>query len=381
MPGKKLLSAVLCCLLLLSLLGCGGSPRAEGEGAGWEEAGSSQLELQYAQQFSVDCFSDGSALLTIAGTDRFLIVPEGCEPPDGLDSDVVILRQPIRNIYLASSSAADLFLQLDALDDLRLTSTTAANWRLPEMQEAVETGQILYTGKYSAPDFEQILSEGCGLVIENTMIYRSPEIKEKLEDLGLPVLVEHSSYESHPLGRVEWIKVYGLLVGKSDEADRFFDRQVQTLSALNELEETGQTVAFFHINSAGAAVVRKPGDYVSKMIELAGGQYVFSALDSDDNALSTVNMQMETFYAEAKDADILIYNSTIDGEIDTLEQLLEKSSLLADFKAVQNGNVWCTEQNMFQQTSAAAGMISDINAILTGEADALDQLTFLHRLT
>ena len=381
MPGKKLLSAVLCCLLLLSLLGCGGSPRAEGEGAGWEEAGSSQLELQYAQQFSVDCFPDGSALLTIAGTDRFLIVPEGCEPPDGLDSDVVILRQPIRNIYLASSSAADLFLQLDALDDLRLTSTTAANWRLPEMQEAVETGQILYTGKYSAPDFEQILSEGCGLVIENTMIYRSPEIKEKLEDLGLPVLVEHSSYESHPLGRVEWIKVYGLLVGKSDEADRFFDRQVQTLSALNELEETGQTVAFFHINSAGAAVVRKPGDYVSKMIELAGGQYVFSALDSEDNALSTVNMQMETFYAEAKDADILIYNSTIDGEIDTLEQLLEKSSLLADFKAVQNGNVWCTEQNMFQQTSAAAGMISDINAILTGEADALDQLTFLHRLT
>ncbi len=380
-PARKLISTVICCLFLILLLTACGISAQDREGkAGLQEASLSGMELQYAEQFCVDYLDDGCALLTIAGTDRFLIVPEGCEPSAGLDSDIVIIRQPIRNIYLASSSAADLFVQLDALDSIRLTSTTAANWRLPEMQAAVEAGQILYTGKYSAPDLEQILSERCGLVIENTMIYRSPEIKEKLEDLGLPVLVERSSYESHPLGRVEWIKVYGLLVGKTGEADRFFGAQVQTLAGLKELEETGQTVAFFHINSNGAAVVRKPGDYVSKMIELAGGTYIFSDLGEDDNALSTVNMQMETFYAGAKDADILIYNSTIDGEIDTLEELLEKNSLLADFKAVRNGDVWCTEQNMFQQTSAAAGMISDINAIVTGDADGLDHLTFLHRL-
>ena len=38
--------------------------------------------------------------------------------------------------------------------------------------------------------------------------------------------------------------------------------------------------------------VRKPGDYVAKMIELAGGSYVPQTADADENALSTMNMQM-----------------------------------------------------------------------------------------
>ena len=40
--------------------------------------------------------------------------------------------------------------------------------------------------------------------------------KEMIEDLGIPVLVDRSSYESNPLGRMEWLKLYGLLLGKED---------------------------------------------------------------------------------------------------------------------------------------------------------------------
>ena len=54
-------------------------------------------------------------------------------------------------------------------------------------------------------------------------------------------------------------------------------------------------------------------------------------------ALSTMTIQMESFYASAVDADIMIYNSTIDGEIRTIDELLTKSPLLADCKAVQEG--------------------------------------------
>ena len=63
-----------------------------------------------------------------------------------------------------------------------------------------------------------------------------------------------------------------------------------------------------------------------------------------------------------------------------MQDLLEKSSLFKDFKAVQNGEVWCTEQSMFQQSSATAGMIADIHMILSGEAEGRDQLTWLHRI-
>ena len=66
---------------------------------------------------------------------------------------------------------------------------------------------MYYAGKYNAPDYELILSKACDLAIESTMISHSPEVKEQLEQLGIPVLVERSSYESHPLGRMEWLKL------------------------------------------------------------------------------------------------------------------------------------------------------------------------------
>lgn len=47
-------------------------------------------------------------------------------------------------------------------------------------------------------------------------------------------------------------------------------------------------------------------------------------LPEEENALSTMNMQMEDFYAAAKDADILIYNGTIEGELGSIEELTSK---------------------------------------------------------
>jgi len=335
------------------------------------------MELEYATQFAVDYYSDGSRLVTI-GEDKFLVLPEGVEP--GVETDAVIIRRPLSKLYVAASAAVDLFICLDSLDVIRFTSTTSSNWALPEMVDALDKGTILYAGKYSAPDFELLLEEKCPLAVENTMIFHSPAIKEQLETLEIPVIVEMSSYETHPLGRVEWIKFYGVLLGLEEEAEAFFKAQTDQLAEIRPLEGETKTVAFFHINSVGAAVVRKPGDYVSKMIQMAGGSYVpAELLIEEENALSTMNLQMEAFYYGAKDADILIYNSTIDGSLDTIEQLLGKSSLLADFKAVQNGDVWCTEQSMFQQSSASAGMIMDLNAIITGTAES-DTLRFLHKL-
>ena len=338
------------------------------------------LELQYADQFSVDYYEDGYALITIEGDGQFLLVPDGKEAPDGLDSDIAVIRQPLQNIYLVATSAMDLFCALDGLDSISLSGTNADGWYIDEAKKALEDGSISFAGKYSAPDYELILSKGCDLAIESTMIYHKPEVKEKLEQFGIPVLVEHSSYESHPLGRTEWLKLYGVLLGKEDLADKLFQEQVDKLKAIEDSESTGKTVAFFYINSVGAANVRKSGDYVSKMIELAGGKYIFNALgDEEDNSLSTMNMQMEEFYAGAKDADYIIYNSTIDGELTDISQLLEKSSLLADFKAVKDGNVWCTNQNLFQETMELGTMIEDIHTMLTSDDPDLDTLTYMHK--
>ena len=194
-------------------------------------------------------------------------------------------------------------------------------------------------------------------------------------------MVERSSYEPHPLGRTEWMKLYAVLLGKEDVAEKAFKEQTDKLDKVlsSDDKDTGKTVAFFYINSTGAVNVRKSNDYVSEMIHLAGGTYVPDTGKSD-NALSTMNMQMEEFYAKAKDADYIIYNSTIDGELTSISELLAKSELLSDFKAVKDGNVWCTGKNLFQETTGLGTMIEDIHTILTTEDDSLDELNYVHKL-
>ena len=355
-------------LLCIGLLTACGSTSSEQTELWSEQACTGHMTLQYATEFSVDYY-DPYALITIADNQQYLLVPEGETVPVGLDTNITVLQQPFQNLYVAASSAMDLFDGIGALEQVRMTSTTEKNWSLPHIQSALEQGTMLYVGKYSAPDYETILSQGCNLAIESTMIYHSPEIQEKLEALGIPVLVERSSYESHPLGRMEWLKLYGLLMNRETEADAYFTAQSEKLDSILTEKNTGKTVAFFYITTNGSVNIRKPGDYTSKMIELAGGNYLFSAEDLkvEENALSTMNIQMETFYAAAKDADYLIYNSTIDGDIPNMEQFLQKSPLLADMKAVKEQHVWCTKQNLFQQT--------------TGAADGKDQLTYLHRIS
>ena len=360
---------------LALLAGCAAAP----SGTSWQEAEpTGRMELDYATQFTVDEYADGSRLVTIGGTDQYLVVPEGVSAPAGLPEDVTVLQQPLDQIYLVATSAMDLFRSLDGLGSIRLAGTDADGWYIPEARQALEDGTILYAGKYNAPDYELILSEGCDLAVESTMINHNPEVKEQLERLGVPVLVERSSYEANPLGRMEWIKLYGVLLGKEEEAEAAFDQAAAAAEALADGQPTGKSVAFFYINSMGTVNVRKTGDYVAEMIRMAGGSYLPDQPAENDNALSTMNMDMESFYQAAREADVLIYNSTIGGELQTLDQLLDKSPLLADFKAVQTGNVWCTGKNMFQESMALGDMIGEIHRVLTEEDP--QGLAYLHRL-
>ena len=77
---------------------------------------------------------------------------------------------------------------------------------------------------------------------------------------------------------------------------------------------------------------------------------------------------------------MLIYNSTIEGEVDSLAALLEKCPLLADCKAVQQGNVWCTAQSLFQQSMELPDLILDMNRVFTQEDPPESELKFLTKI-
>lgn len=389
---------------------------ATGQGtAGIEWSSPERVALSYAQEFTLDRYSNGASWITISDGSQFLVVPEElAEVSDeellrgikqsgetvgsmaeneadnmtesGAESmaaeTITVVRQPVDRIYLVASAVMDMFSTLDGLDRIRLSGMDTDDWYIEEARAAMEEGSILYAGKYSAPDYELILSEDCDLVIENTMIDHSPEVKENLMSFGIPVLVDHSSYENHPLGRVEWIKLYGTLLGKEEEAAAVFEKQEKILAEVEQdiaLNQDGErpAVAFFYITNNGAANVRKSSDYVPKMIELAGGTYIYSDLGETESHASSMTMQIEEFYATAKDADYIIYNSAVDGEVRSLEELFAKCELLADFKAVQEGHVYCTTKNLYQESMAIGDLIRDMHVMMT-DGDEVKQMQYLY---
>ena len=204
------------------------------------------------------------------------------------------------------------------------------------------------------------------------------KVQEMIEDLGIPVFVDYSSYESHPLGRTEWIKLYGALLNKEEEADTFFDQQAQVIEELKGFENTEKTVAYFYVSTDGSIVVRKSDDYIPSMIEIAGGRYAFKDLKNPDSNAPSVKLTMEEFYATAVDADYLIYNGTIDGQVNSISELEAKNELFSEFKAVKDGNVWYTGKNLYQATDTVGELIKDMHLMLTG-GDA-SQMTFLEKM-
>mgnify|MGYP004655080975 FL=1 len=193
---------MLCCLWITGLLwlyGCSSpsSDSASGEAVSSEMAANEtektveqeapvfanlekqgSMELAYAENFGVDYYEGGYEMLrTVDGT-QILLVPEGEQTPTGLESGTIVLERPVSDLYLVSSGVMDMFRELDALSTIRFSAQKEENWYIEEAREAMAQGTIRYAGKYNRPDYEQIISEGCSLAIENRMILHAPEVME-----------------------------------------------------------------------------------------------------------------------------------------------------------------------------------------------------------
>jgi len=287
-----------------------------------------------------------------------------------LPASITVLRPPLDNLYVAATSSMALFDAAEAIGQVKLTGTKAEGWYIDAPKKALLAGSMLYAGKYSAPDYELLASSGCDLAVESMMILHTPEVKEKLEELGIPVFIDTSSNESHPLGRTEWVRLYGVLTGHEEEAEAFFETQRKQFAETGSYKKTGSSVAFFSISSNGHVIVRAADDYVPCMIGIAGGTYAFKKLLNETGRSASVRLSMEEFYNTAKDADYLIYNAAIEKPVGSIKELCGLSPLLADFKAVRSGRVWQVRRNLYQSPDLTAQMIRDIHKMLTEKNDS-----------
>lgn len=394
-----------------------------------------------AEYFRLSVYEDASGakyqlLETAGGLHRYLIVPADAQVSDrksdyftaraseansankekkGDALELTVLQQPLTTTYVAASAVMAPLCDLGAVSQIRFSGLREEGWYVDEARTAMEKGSMLFAGKYSEPDYETLLREGCDLALESTMIYRSPEVIEKLSALGIPVYIDYSSYEPHVLGRLEWIRVYGALFGHEEKAQQWYQTERDRIRAIQKDAETSSgkasqsgksteksetktsrnskneassigsssgsagtdttadlrpTVVYFYVNSSGQIQVRQPHDYIPELLELAGARYLAPDMSSlSGSRKSNVTVSLEDFYSSCRDADYLIYSATLDRPLSSIRELLGKNALFADFKAVKEGHVYTTDKDFYQLSDRMADFAEDVHRMLQGQGD------------
>lgn len=329
--------------------------------------------------------------------------------------ELTVLQQPLTTTYIAASAVMAPLCDLGAVSQIRFSGLREEGWYVDEARTAMKAGSMLFAGRYSEPDYETLLREGCDLALESTMIYRSPEVIEKLSALGIPVYIDYSSYEPHVLGRLEWIRVYGALFGHEEKAQQWYQTERDRIRAIQKDAETSSgeasqsgksaeksetktsrnskneasstetssgragtdttadqrpTVVYFYVNSSGQIQVRQPHDYIPELLELAGARYLTPDMSSlSGSRKSNVTVSLEDFYSSCKDADYLIYSATLDRPLSSIRELLGKNALFVDFKAVKEGHVYTTDKDFYQLSDRMADFAEDVSRMLQDQDD------------
>ncbi len=338
------------------------------------------MELTSAKLFTVDYFKGGYKLITVTSTEsavqKILTVPEGMSIPAEVEDGTIVLQMPLTDILVSSTPTTSLINAIGVLDRISLTTTEYDAWYIDEVKTAMDAEKIIYIGSYKEPDYEMLVAAAPPFAVFSTMLSSVPEVAEKLDELRIPVLLDQATYEEQPLARVEWAKLYGALFDCEDTANTLFEEQVKYVEEIPSATAE-KTVAMFYITSKNVLYARQGGDYMAKMLEMADGKYIFADINPEETG--TIKMDFESFYAGAKDADYIIYIWSLGGKPETLADFTSKNELFADFKAVKEGNVWCTTPDFFQISDTLGYMIKDIHTMLTMTDDS-ETITYLFKL-
>lgn len=325
----------------------------------------STMELKYAESFTIDYYKDGYKTITDWTGRKTLLVPEGKEVPE-VKEGVDIIQLPLKTVGAFSTTIATELRPLDLMDKLSLVTTDKDRWHIPEIKEMMEEGKITYVGKNSAPDYELIQAANPDLIlISSGTSHGGNETIEKFNELGVKWIGHGNQRETDPRGRLEWVKLSGALFDKEKEAEDFFNSQLEKIEEIEgKLENTKGGAKTFATTflSGDVYYVRNKGDYEVKMLELAGGEYIFSDLNPDMDG--NTKMNAEELYKGIVDADIFFYNNLNGPSIQSISDLIDNAEYFGEIKAVKEKNVWGYKAHYYQSGDQLADIINDLYTIL-----------------
>lgn len=283
----------------------------------------------YAKRFSLEK-RNGYSQLTIfnpwqgaqAVIQKWYMISEGDQIPDGINPEEVI-TVPVRKVVCMSTTQLAMISALHEYNSVMGFSGTDFIYD-PEFVKMVQAGLISDVGYEDNLNKEMILKIFPDIIIAYGVGAESSGYIAKLKELGIKVMFDADYLEEEPLGKSEWIRVFGSLYAKDHIADSIFS------SVVTRYKSVKRTVTVDQKHKPGVLLglpfrdtwYISPGNsYISKLIDDAGGKYLWS----DKQSSVSMPVSIESVYLRALKADCWLNIGTVSSksEIMAIDSRLE----------------------------------------------------------
>jgi iron complex transport system substrate-binding protein len=325
---------ILICLALL-LYGCTGNS-SSGDG----KMNPSISHVKYAERFRLET-KDGFTILTIINpwqgaeniSQVYYLVRRGEDLPAGYDSTKLI-RTPVRHIIAMSTTYLSM---ISALGEIERVSGISGSGLLfdDNMRHAVSTGKIADVGFDENLNKELIVKLNPDLVMVYGVGGESTGFTGKLRDLGIKVIFNADYLENDPLGKAEWIKVFGALFLKEKEADKLFssiDSEYNSIKAIIREKAINRPSVLLGLPWKDTWYISPGNSYMSRLISDAGGDYIWRETSSE----TSMPYGLENVWMKAMDADYWLNISTVQEK----KEILSVDGRLGELPVFKNGNLY-----------------------------------------
>lgn len=262
---------------------------------------------------------------------ELVLVPKGLDPPVGISSEDII-QVPIETLVATSTThipALELIDQGQALigfPNLDYISSEGTRAR-------IDAGQISELGQNEALNFEVLLTLKPDLLMTFS-IDKTQKGLEKVKDAGIPVLYNGDWTEEHPLGRAEWIKVFGALFDKKTRADSIFNQIEQNYINLRLLAQTATKTPTVISGALYKDVWYAPkGDsWAAQFLKDANSTYLWQ----DTKGVGSLQWNIEEILQYTNTAEVWIGP----GQFTSYDQMSESSSTYTKFKPFKDQRIY-----------------------------------------
>ncbi len=260
---------------------------------------------------------------------QYLLVPTGEEPPTH-DETTQVITVPVENIVCTSTTHIPLLDYINETEKL-IGFPTTEYISSEKMRKRIDAGLVKDLGIDKGMNIEMLFTLKPSLVMGYTMTKDLGQLK-KIQELGIPVVINAEYLEKHPLGRAEWIKFMALFFGKEKEADSVFaeieKEYLSTQQLVNEVKTKPTVLSGIVYGDAWFM----PGgqNYAAKLLKDAGCEYLWAS----DSTSGFLQLSVESVYARAKEADLWIGVGSFK-KLEEIKATEERYALFKPFKEQQ----------------------------------------------